>query len=130
MKNRIIICFIIIYIAITISLAEESCLVQQSINQYWYLKTYTPISKVCFKIQEQSEYLFNIKLEDKQYVFLFKGQLPFKVFLIEPSGNSLEIGSTLDGELVVFENIMEKGDYILKIKSFDKNEIKLEWGTY
>ena len=35
-----------------------------------------------------------------------------------------------DNELIVFENIMAKGEYTLEIYSPTINEITMEWGTY
>ena len=98
-------------------------------NEYWF-NTFEQQNEINFKIKSNHQYEFKTFLDDKQYVFIFYGEEPFSVTLIEPSGNKLEANYSINNQVVVIENIMESGIYTLLIQSKNKNFIKAIWGIY
>lgn len=128
-SKYVIISLLLIFISCII-FAQEITLLEKYKKQYWYLNKYSPKGRVTFKVKENHEYLFKVVLKNKQYAFIAKGKSPFVFYIIEPSGNKLAGNVSNDNELIVFENIMDKGEYTLEIYSPTINEITMEWGTY
>lgn len=97
---------------------------------------FTQEGQVVFKVKSNHYYTFKVSLKaNTQYMFKLNGESLFNFKLIEPSGNEGELqrshfmGSN-KSELIVMENIMEKGIYIIKIYSISDNVINMVWGEY
>jgi len=92
--------------------------------------------QVTFKVRSNHYYEFQIPLRaNTQYFFKLKGESIFNFRIIEPSGNEWEIKrssfmDTNNHELIVWENIYEKGYYTIRIYSITSNKIKMIWGEY
>ena len=110
---------------------EGQALILKYKKQYWYLDEYSPQGKVQFNIKENNKYVFKLYLTDKQYAFMLKGTHRFIFSIIEPSGYNWGPNYSIDkNELIVFSDIMDKGEYTIEIYSPLQNEIIMEWGDY
>ena len=100
-------------------------------KEYWYLNNYKQINNTKFIVKAKYPYYYKLKLDSKQYVFFLNSKDVYKMSIIEPSGYEYpKMFSTVEGEIVRFENIMDKGEYIIKIYS-DKNiVVEFYYGTY
>lgn len=132
MKTSVALMTIIILMGIKFSLAKEGfCLISKYKEQYWYLEDYSPKGSVNFNVTENHKYVFKVYLTDKQYAFMLKGDCPFIFSIIEPSGYNWGMNySDKNKDLIVFSNIMEKGEYIIEVYSSFQNNIYMEWGYY
>lgn len=128
--KKLFITIILIFI-FTISYAEID--VQKYQKQYWYLKNYQQKGYIKFIISSGHYYDFKIHLNDKQYVFFLKGKYnKYSMSIIESSGYEYEKIECNRKEIIRFENIMEKGYYIIRIYNNNENDnfIDMKYGEY
>jgi len=101
-----------------------------------YSQKYNQEGVINFKVKANHYYEFELPLRgNTQYLFKIRGENLFNFRIIEPSGNEWELQRAyfVDNnvfELIVRENIMEKGSYHIRIYSIADNYITLMWGEY
>jgi len=87
--------------------------------------------EVKFKVRSNHYYEFQIALRgNTQYFFKVNGENIFNFRMIEPSGNEWQLHISDNNEMMVWENIMDKGTYTIRIYSVADNNIKMIWGEY
>ena len=87
--------------------------------------------QVNFKVRSNHYYEYSIKLRaNTQYFFKLTGESIFNFKLIEQSGNEWQLHVSDNNEIMVMENIMDKGIYIVRIYTVADNNINMIWGEY
>jgi hypothetical protein len=88
--------------------------------------------EIVFKVKSNHYYEFKVHLKGNasQYFFKLKGESVFNFQIIEQSGNEWSVHVSDNNEIMVWENIMDKGVYTIRVYSIADNRIKMVWGLY
>ena len=98
---------------------------------YRCLDNYQVESFTEFNIKAFHFYELKVKLKSNtQYCFILSGIDSFHVQFIEPSGNKWGMHDSENNRMIIFENIMDKGEYIIWVYSNTNNRLKLFYGEY
>ena len=100
-----------------------------------YSHEYIREGYVCFKVQSNHYYEFKIHLKHNScYCFKLNGNSVFNFKIVEPSGNEWELQrayyNDTNWQLIVRENILDAGEYSIKIYSIADNMINMSWMEY
>ena len=83
---------------------------------FLYAQDFNQEGQVKFRVRSNHYYEFSITLRaNTQYFFKLKGESIFNFRIIEPSRNEWNLRISDNNELRVWENIMEKGTYTIKV---------------
>ena len=97
---------------------------------------YSQDSQVKFKVKANHYYEFKIQFKSNtQYLFKLEGNSVFNFKIIEPSGNEWELQRSYFTDknlwtVDIRENILDKGEYVIRIYSISDNYIIMTWGEY
>ena len=88
-------------------------------------------NQIEFKVKANNYYEFKINLQgNTQYIFKLTGINIFTFRLIDPFGYKCPLYFSIDNQLILWEEIMDKGEYTIKIYSEVDNRIKMMWCIY
>jgi len=91
---------------------------------------------VQFKIHSNHYYQFSLFLKaNTKYFFRLNGETIFNFQMIEPSGNEWDLhiaksSNMKNYDMVVWENILDRGEYVIRIYTISDNIITMQWGEY
>jgi len=100
---------------------------------FGYAHTFPDLKKnqIEFKIKANNYYEFKINLqENTQYIFKLTGMNIFTFRIIDPNGYNCPLYFSIDNQLLLWENIIDKGEYTIKVYSELENRIKMMWCIY